>query len=181
MLTSLIRKPKPILDTVAIVPEDVPPPLEAPAPDKRPIDQLDLSTRTRNILHKAGIDLIEQLKELDDLTTIPGLGAKSVEEVNEAIAKFQMPPDQLALSFKGMMLVIGAAGVESLIAPDGWRVIDVFGMFGPVINGLELARRLKHFAQYPRLMVHLGPIDDAEVRANILAFASHNKVPVVCC
>ncbi len=50
---------------------------------KTGLDSLDLSTRSRNALKKAGIETTEQLQRMteEELTKIKGLGKKSVEEI----------------------------------------------------------------------------------------------------
>lgn len=173
MLLKFLKKAAP--ESVAIVPDDVPEPIAAPAPDARPVDQLDLSTRTRNALHKAGINTIEQLREFENPTEIPGLGAKSADEIASALAKFQTPPDQLPLTFKGLILVIGEGDVH---APRGWKYVDMNTTFGPVRDGIELCQRLKHLTQYAHLMAHIVSCEDVE---GVLQFADRNKVPVIVC
>ena len=48
-----------------------------------PIEYLDLSTRTYNCLHQAGIEKVEQLqdKSIDWLASIKGAGQKTIEEI----------------------------------------------------------------------------------------------------
>ena len=59
------------------------------------IDSLGLSNKVRNVLVKNGIDTIEKLTKLsmDDVLSLGGLGAKSVDEIKKELKK-------VGLSFK---------------------------------------------------------------------------------
>ncbi len=58
-----------------------------------PLDQLSLSTHTYNSLRRAGITTVGQVLErgLDNLTSLPGFGVKSKEEVQAALEKLGIP------------------------------------------------------------------------------------------
>jgi DNA-directed RNA polymerase subunit alpha len=55
--------------------------------DSKSIEELELSTRTENALKDAKIKTVGQLKKLseEEMKDIKGVGAKSVEEIQEAI------------------------------------------------------------------------------------------------
>lgn len=58
-----------------------------------PLDQLPLSTHTYNSLRRAGITTVGQVLEkgIDKLTSLPGFGVKSKEEVQAALEKLGIP------------------------------------------------------------------------------------------
>ncbi len=58
-----------------------------------PLDQLPLSTHTYNSLRRAGITTVGQVLEkgVDKLTSLPGFGVKSREEVRTALEKLGIP------------------------------------------------------------------------------------------
>lgn len=58
-----------------------------------PLDQLPLSTHTYNSLRRAGITTVGQVLEkgVDKLTSLPGFGVKSREEVQAALEKLGIP------------------------------------------------------------------------------------------
>lgn len=58
-----------------------------------PLDQLSLSTHTYNSLRRAGITTVGQVLEkgVDKLTSLPGFGVKSKEEVQAALEKLGIP------------------------------------------------------------------------------------------
>ncbi len=55
--------------------------------ESKPIEELELSTRTENALKDAKIKTVGHLKKLseEEMKDIKGVGAKSVEEIQEAI------------------------------------------------------------------------------------------------
>jgi len=58
-----------------------------------PLDQLPLSTHTYNSLRRAGVTTVGQVLEkgIDKLTSLPGFGTKSREEVQAALEKLGIP------------------------------------------------------------------------------------------
>jgi DNA-directed RNA polymerase subunit alpha len=73
----------PMARTLSILPEQY----------DTPVEELNLSTRSRNSLKRAGISTLGQLLEKgrEGLPPLPGLGAKSRDEVEELMAKLGSP------------------------------------------------------------------------------------------
>ena len=56
---------------------------------EQPIDTLEIPTRVRNNLRAAGIETVDQLvsKTGRELVTLPNIGEKALEEIEEALEK----------------------------------------------------------------------------------------------
>ncbi len=84
----LIAQFSPLRELVAPETGPVVPLIQLP-PDiyNRPIDDLKLSTRTHNSLRRASITILGQLlgKSGDELLSLPGFGAKSLEEIEKIV------------------------------------------------------------------------------------------------
>jgi len=62
-------------------PED---PIEQPL-DEVAIEDLDLSTRAKNALKKAGVETVADLAEYDDYTNIPGIGGGYADDIRQTL------------------------------------------------------------------------------------------------
>ena len=56
-----------------------------------PIEQLDLSVRTYKCLKRAGIDFVEEIKDMSEkeLGNIRNLGRNALKDIQEKLAEFE--------------------------------------------------------------------------------------------
>ena len=66
--------------------------LDAERGGKMTLEEIDLSVRTYHTLRRAGVNTIEQLRQLseDDLSRIRGLGVRGIEEIRNKLVEFHL-------------------------------------------------------------------------------------------
>lgn len=165
------QKP-PAEHTPRIVPDDVPAPIPAPTPHERPVSQLNLQRGTLTALEKAGIEYIGQLQEYDNPKDIPGVGDKKAEEITEALAAFEVAPDQIPLAFNGL-IVVGSGVVP--VVPEGWKLINLEDAYGPCDSVLEFTERLRALTHYHKLIVRTSANLGTD---EFIHFIAYNRIPV---
>ena len=169
------------------VPPDAAPPEQPVEREQTGIDKLGLPVAAVKALMRSNFSTLADLRARRyEIPAIRGVGAKSVDAINELLGGVEAPQSvqaledkQTTISLVALPLVITIGKVAMLVAPDSMRLVDLDSIVGGADNAVELTQIFLEStpldnAQPTRLHVMQG----ASYVAAVIEWATRRGIPV---